>query len=74
MSLLLDAVHASVPKGFAVDVLKPDSVLRDERVRIEEMSEVSAPIRRPRPCAGPYRTGKERLAKPAAAQSDAGDG
>ncbi|MFD3400095.1 hypothetical protein ACFWUU_05450 [Kribbella sp. NPDC058693] len=40
MSLLLEAVHASVPKGFTVDVLKPDSVLRDERVSIEEMNEV----------------------------------
>lgn len=40
MALLLDAVHASVPKGFNVDVLKPDSVLRDERVSIEEMNDV----------------------------------
>lgn len=40
MALLLEAVHASVPKGFTVDVLKPDSVLRDERAPIEEMSEV----------------------------------
>ncbi|GAB3048669.1 hypothetical protein GCM10027053_03750 [Intrasporangium mesophilum] len=40
MALLLAAVHASVPKGFTVDVLKPDSVLREERVPIEEMSEV----------------------------------
>ncbi|MGL5861846.1 MAG: hypothetical protein ACRCY9_11400 [Phycicoccus sp.] len=40
MSLLLEAVHAAVPKGFAVDVLKPDSVLRDERVSIEEMNDV----------------------------------
>lgn len=40
MGLLLDAVHASVPKGFTVDVLKPDSVLRDERVSIEEMNDV----------------------------------
>jgi hypothetical protein len=40
MSLLLEAVHAVVPKGFTVDVLKPDSVLRDERVSIEEMNEV----------------------------------
>jgi hypothetical protein len=40
MALLLDAVHASVPKGFGVDVLKPDSVLRDERVSIEEMNVV----------------------------------
>ncbi|MDR1264286.1 MAG: hypothetical protein LBK42_01635 [Propionibacteriaceae bacterium] len=40
MTLLLEAVHASVPKGFIVDVLKPDSVLRDERVTIEDMNEV----------------------------------
>jgi hypothetical protein len=40
MALLLEAVHASVPKGFTVDVLKPDSVLRDERAPIEEMSDV----------------------------------
>ncbi|MEA5455254.1 hypothetical protein SPF06_11020 [Sinomonas sp. JGH33] len=40
MALLLDAVHAAVPKGFTVDVLKPDSVLRDERVSIEEMNDV----------------------------------
>ncbi|MDZ5662357.1 hypothetical protein SFC79_11330 [Nocardioides sp. S-58] len=40
LALLLDAIHASVPKGFTVDVLKPDSVLRDERVSIEEMSDV----------------------------------
>ncbi len=40
MALLLHAVHAAVPKGFVVDVLKPDSVLRDERVGIEEMNEI----------------------------------
>ena len=40
LSLLLEAVHAAVPKGFRVDVLKPDSVLRDERVSIEEMNDV----------------------------------
>jgi hypothetical protein len=40
LALLLEAVHAAVPKGFHVDVLKPDSILRDERVSIEEMSEV----------------------------------
>ncbi|TWD84500.1 hypothetical protein FB561_5691 [Kribbella amoyensis] len=39
-SLLLEAVHAAVPKGFTVDVLKPDSVLRDERVSIEDMNDV----------------------------------
>jgi hypothetical protein len=40
MGLLLDAVHAAVPKGFAVDVLKPDSVLRDERAAIEDVKEI----------------------------------
>lgn len=40
LSLLLEAVHAAVPRGFRVDVLKPDSVLRDERVSIEEMNDV----------------------------------
>jgi hypothetical protein len=40
VALLLEAVHAAVPKGFTVDVLKPDSVLRDERVSIEQMSDV----------------------------------
>ena len=40
VALLLEAVHASVPRGFAVDVLKPDTVLHDERVPIEEVSDV----------------------------------
>jgi hypothetical protein len=40
MGLLLEAVHAAVPKGFAVDVLKPDSVLRDERVAVNNMKEI----------------------------------
>ena len=40
MALLLNALNASVPTGFTVDVLKPDSVLRDERVSIEEMNDV----------------------------------
>lgn len=40
MALLLNALNASVPKGFTVDVLKPDSLLRDERVSIEEMNDV----------------------------------
>jgi hypothetical protein len=39
-ALLLAAVDAAVPKGFTVEVLKPDSVLRDERVAIEQMNEV----------------------------------
>jgi hypothetical protein len=40
MGLLLKAVDAAVPKGFSVEVLKPDSVLRDERVAVEEMNDV----------------------------------
>ncbi len=40
LALLLRGVEAAVPKGFTVDVLKPDSVLRDERVPVAEMSEV----------------------------------
>ena len=40
LALLLNAVDAAVPKGFTVELLKPDSVLRDERVAIEEMNEV----------------------------------
>lgn len=40
MSLLLDGVHAAVPKGFTVTVLKPDAVLRDERVDIADMGKV----------------------------------
>lgn len=40
MGLLLKAVHAAVPRGFTVTVLKPDQVLRDERVPVEEMGDV----------------------------------
>ncbi|RIJ77592.1 hypothetical protein D1871_06410 [Nakamurella silvestris] len=40
MTLLLESMHAAVPNGFVVDVLKPDSVLRDERVSIEDMNNV----------------------------------
>lgn len=39
-ALLLCSIDAAVPKGFTVDVLKPDAVLRDERVPVEEMNEV----------------------------------
>lgn len=39
-ALLLQAVHAAVPRGFAVTVLKPDSILRDEAVPVEGMHEV----------------------------------
>jgi hypothetical protein len=40
LALLLRSIEAAVPKGFAVDLLKPDSVLRDERVPVEAMNEV----------------------------------
>ena len=39
-ALLLQAVHAAVPQGFAVTILKPDSILRDEAVPVEGMHEV----------------------------------
>jgi hypothetical protein len=40
MALLLRAVHAAVPKGFEVLVLKPDAVLRAERVPVAYMGDV----------------------------------
>lgn len=41
LSLVLNGVRASFrPKGVRVDMLKPDAVLRDERVRVAEISEV----------------------------------
>jgi hypothetical protein len=40
LGLLLGAVRAAVPKGFAVDVLKPDAVLRTERVPVSRMGAV----------------------------------
>lgn len=40
LALLLRSVEAAVPKGFTVEVLKPDAVLRDERVPVEEMNDV----------------------------------
>jgi len=39
-ALLLQAVHAAVPRGFAITILKPDSILRDEAVPVEGMREV----------------------------------
>ncbi|HEV8279934.1 MAG TPA: hypothetical protein VGQ26_30180 [Streptosporangiaceae bacterium] len=39
-ALLLQAVHAAVPRGFAITILKPDSILRDEAVPVEGMHEV----------------------------------
>ncbi|MCQ6557026.1 hypothetical protein NPS70_28135, partial [Streptomyces sp. C10-9-1] len=40
IALLLRSAEAAVPKGFSVEVLKPDSVLRDERVPVEQMNTV----------------------------------
>ena len=40
MSLLLRGVQAAMPKGVAVEILKPDSVLRNERVRVSSISDV----------------------------------
>ncbi|TNC23044.1 coiled-coil domain-containing protein [Amycolatopsis alkalitolerans] len=40
MSLVLRGVRAAVPKGFRVDMLKPDSVLRTERQRVPEIRDV----------------------------------
>ena len=40
MSLVLRGVRAAVPKGFRVDMLKPDSVLRTERQRVAEIRDV----------------------------------
>jgi hypothetical protein len=40
VTLLLRSAEVAVPKGFTVEVLKPDSVLRDERVPVEQMNSV----------------------------------
>ena len=40
IGLLLPAVRAAVPKGFAVDVLKPDAALRTEQVPVSHMASV----------------------------------
>ncbi|TCP46237.1 hypothetical protein EV191_11434 [Tamaricihabitans halophyticus] len=40
ISLLLRGVRAAAPKGFRVDMLKPDSVLRTERQRVSEIRDV----------------------------------
>ena len=41
LSLLLSGVRAALrPKGVRVEMLKPDAVLRDERVRVAEISDV----------------------------------
>ena len=40
LSLLLHGVRAAMPKGVRVEMLKPDVVLRTERVRISEIRDV----------------------------------
>ncbi|MGW4443946.1 hypothetical protein [Streptomyces sp. NPDC004682] len=40
MSLLLSGVRAAVPKGFRVHMLKPDPVLRTERVRVSDIKDI----------------------------------
>ncbi|MFJ6215914.1 hypothetical protein ACIQGZ_21650 [Streptomyces sp. NPDC092296] len=41
MSLLLRGVHAAIgPKGVSVEILKPDAVLRAERVPVSQMNDV----------------------------------
>ncbi|MCM3926092.1 hypothetical protein ND748_31040, partial [Frankia sp. AiPs1] len=38
--LLLRGVHAALPRGVRVEILKPDAVLRTERVRVSELGDV----------------------------------
>ncbi|RBM17293.1 hypothetical protein [Streptomyces sp. PT12] len=40
MSLLLAGVRAAVPRGFRIDMLKPDAVLRNERIKVSEIKDV----------------------------------
>ncbi|MBL7502370.1 hypothetical protein I6A81_40325 [Frankia sp. CN7] len=40
MALLLRGVRAALPRGARVEVLKPDAVLRTERVRVSELGDV----------------------------------
>jgi hypothetical protein len=40
MSLLLRGVRAAMPKGVRVEMLKPDAVLRAERLRVSEIRDV----------------------------------
>ncbi|MEO7193542.1 MAG: hypothetical protein ABIZ05_01770 [Pseudonocardiaceae bacterium] len=40
LTLLLRGVRAVMPKGVKVEMLKPDAVLRTERVRVAEVSDV----------------------------------
>ena len=39
-SVLLNGVRAAAPKGFTVTMLKPDAVLRAERVRVSDVGDV----------------------------------
>lgn len=40
MAMLLRGVRAAAPRGFKVTMLKPDAVLRTERVRVSEVHDV----------------------------------
>lgn len=40
LSLVLQGVRAAMPKGVVVEMLKPDAVLRTERVRVSSISDV----------------------------------
>lgn len=40
MSMLLRGVRAAMPKGVRVEMLKPDAVLRTERLRVSQISDV----------------------------------
>ncbi|MEV6905326.1 hypothetical protein [Amycolatopsis sp. NPDC051372] len=40
LTVVLRAVRAAVPRGFTVTMLKPDAVLRTERVRISDVRDV----------------------------------
>lgn len=40
MTILLRGVRAAAPRGFKVTMLKPDAVLRTERVRVSEVRDV----------------------------------
>ncbi len=40
MSLLLRGVRAAMPKGVRIEMLKPDAVLRTERLRVSEIRDV----------------------------------
>jgi hypothetical protein len=40
LGLVLQGVRAAMPKGIVVELLKPDAVLRNERVRVASISDV----------------------------------